>query len=44
MPGAKVPSIVYYDSEGQPKAHGAETEDEDIVDQADTNDWQRAEW
>jgi hypothetical protein len=44
MAGAKVPSVVYYDSQGQPKAYGAETEDEDIVDQADTNDWQRAEW
>jgi hypothetical protein len=44
MPGAKVPSVVWYDSQGQAKAHGAETEDEDIVDQADLNGWQKAEW
>jgi hypothetical protein len=44
MAGAKVPSVIWYDSLGHAKAHGAETEDEDAIDQADVKGWQKAEW
>ncbi|KAJ7675457.1 hypothetical protein B0H17DRAFT_1182843 [Mycena rosella] len=43
-PDAKVPSVLYYDKDGKPKAFGAETEDEDIVIEAEDNGWVKAEW
>ncbi|KAJ7021476.1 hypothetical protein C8F04DRAFT_267971 [Mycena alexandri] len=43
-PDAKVPSVLYYDRDGNPKAFGAETEDEDTIIEAEENGWFRAEW
>ncbi|KAJ6632564.1 hypothetical protein B0H10DRAFT_2159684 [Mycena sp. CBHHK59/15] len=43
-PDAKVPSVLYYDKNGRPKAFGAETEDEDTIIEAEENDWMKAEW
>ncbi|KAJ7629513.1 hypothetical protein DFH06DRAFT_1480482 [Mycena polygramma] len=43
-PDAKVPSVLYYDRNGNPKAFGAETEDEDTVIEAEENGWFKAEW
>ncbi|KAF7328904.1 hypothetical protein MVEN_02520100 [Mycena venus] len=43
-PDAKVPSVLYYDRSGRPKAFGAETEDEDTVIEAEENGWTRVEW
>ncbi|KAJ7280218.1 hypothetical protein C8J57DRAFT_1058266 [Mycena rebaudengoi] len=39
-PDAKVPSVLYYDRSGQPKAFGAETDDEATEEQG----WVKAEW
>jgi hypothetical protein len=33
-----------YDQSGAPQAHGAETEDEDVMDKADSKGWYKAEW
>ncbi|KAJ7640457.1 hypothetical protein DFH06DRAFT_1334809 [Mycena polygramma] len=43
-PDAKVPSVLYYDRNGNSKAFGAETEDEDTVIEAEENGWLKAEW
>ncbi|KAJ7485160.1 hypothetical protein B0H11DRAFT_1152421 [Mycena galericulata] len=43
-PDAKVPSVLYYDNNGNPKAFGAETEDEDTIIEAEENEWFKAEW
>ncbi|KAJ7302367.1 hypothetical protein DFH08DRAFT_794556 [Mycena albidolilacea] len=43
-PDAKVPSVLYYDNNGNPKAFGAETEDEDTIMEAEENGWQKVEW
>ncbi|KAJ7153012.1 hypothetical protein C8R46DRAFT_1121030 [Mycena filopes] len=43
-PDAKVPSVLYYDSDGNPRAFGAETEDDDTIIEAEENGWFRAEW
>ncbi|KAL0949368.1 hypothetical protein HGRIS_009437 [Hohenbuehelia grisea] len=41
---AKVPSVVYYDAATEIRAIGAETEDEDMVVEAEDNGWHKAEW
>ncbi|KAJ7911572.1 hypothetical protein B0H13DRAFT_569968 [Mycena leptocephala] len=43
-PDAKVPSVLYYDKQGNPKAFGAETEDEDTIIEAEENGWVKVEW
>ncbi|KAJ7074581.1 hypothetical protein C8F01DRAFT_970629, partial [Mycena amicta] len=43
-PDAKVPSVVYYDRQGNAKAFGAETEDEDTIIEAEENGWRKVEW
>ncbi|KAK6974608.1 hypothetical protein R3P38DRAFT_3335708 [Favolaschia claudopus] len=43
-PDAKVPSVLYYDARGNPKAFGAETEDEDTILEAEENGWTKVEW
>ncbi|KAF4572464.1 hypothetical protein EYR36_006969 [Pleurotus pulmonarius] len=40
----KVASVIYYDESGTPRAHGAETEDEEINLEAEDNGWCKAEW
>jgi hypothetical protein len=40
----KVPSVIWYDQTGIPQAHGAETEDEDILVNAESAGWCKAEW
>jgi hypothetical protein len=44
MSDAKVPSVVYYDSQGKAKAFGAETEDDEVVYSAETEGWKKASW
>ncbi|KAF5354269.1 hypothetical protein D9756_006964 [Leucocoprinus leucothites] len=41
---AKVPTVVYYDSDGTPRALGAETEREEIETLAEESQWAKAEW
>ncbi|KAL0948380.1 hypothetical protein HGRIS_010962 [Hohenbuehelia grisea] len=41
---AKVPSVIYYDVDGEACAFGAETEDEDRIFEAEENAWVKAEW
>ncbi|EIN04434.1 hypothetical protein PUNSTDRAFT_108180 [Punctularia strigosozonata HHB-11173 SS5] len=43
-PDGKVPSVVYYDSNGNPKAFGAETDNDDMLLEAEMQQWTRAEW
>ncbi|KAJ7302369.1 hypothetical protein DFH08DRAFT_74471 [Mycena albidolilacea] len=43
-PDAKVPSVLYYDRLGNPKAFGAETEDDDTIMEAEEHGWTRVEW
>ncbi|KAJ7912524.1 hypothetical protein B0H13DRAFT_2232477 [Mycena leptocephala] len=38
------PSVLYYDKQGNPKAFGAETEDEDTIIEAEENGWVKVEW
>jgi hypothetical protein len=44
MADAKVPSVVFYDHDGKPKAFGAETEDDEVVDTAESEGWRKASW
>lgn len=39
-----MPSVLYYDKAGKARSFGAETEDEDIVIEAEENQWFKAEW
>ncbi|KAJ7471925.1 hypothetical protein FB451DRAFT_311192 [Mycena latifolia] len=43
-PDAKVPSVLYYDADGNPRAYGAETEDDDTIIEAEEKGWFKAEW
>jgi hypothetical protein len=43
LPEAKVPSVVLYDAGSLPKAFGAETVDEDVLVQAEAQQWRKAE-
>ncbi|KAJ7755461.1 hypothetical protein B0H16DRAFT_715359 [Mycena metata] len=41
---SKVPSIIYYDASGRARAFGAEALQESVVEQAEEEGWQKAEW
>ncbi|CAA7264553.1 unnamed protein product [Cyclocybe aegerita] len=41
---AKVPSVLYYDRDKVPRLHGAETEDESSLMEAEQEHWEKAEW
>jgi hypothetical protein len=43
-PDAKVPSVILYDHQGKAKAHGAETDDDDVLESAETEGWRKASW
>lgn len=40
----KIPSILYYDRQGAVKAVGAETLQQQIVEQAEEENWIKLEW
>lgn len=40
----KIPSIVYYDQQGSPRAFGAEALQEQIIEQAEDEQWIKLEW
>ncbi|TEB26609.1 hypothetical protein FA13DRAFT_1795529 [Coprinellus micaceus] len=42
--GSKIPTIVYYDRDGNVRAVGAEALQSDNIDKAKAEDWQKAEW
>ncbi|KZT20036.1 hypothetical protein NEOLEDRAFT_1182864 [Neolentinus lepideus HHB14362 ss-1] len=41
---AKVPPVLYYDKQGRPQAFAAETDDEDVIMEAESNEWYKATW
>jgi hypothetical protein len=41
---AKVPSVIYYDKLGKAQAHGAETDDDEVVYNAESEGWNKASW
>ncbi|KAJ7704328.1 hypothetical protein B0H17DRAFT_1039291 [Mycena rosella] len=41
---SKVPSVIYYDRSGSPKACGAEALQEAVVEEAEAAGWEKAEW
>ncbi|KAJ7628236.1 hypothetical protein DFH06DRAFT_1226573 [Mycena polygramma] len=41
---SKVPSVIYYDRFGMPRAFGAEALQESVVEQAEEEGWEKAEW
>ncbi|TFK51568.1 hypothetical protein OE88DRAFT_1801563 [Heliocybe sulcata] len=41
---AKVPSVLYYDKEGRAQAFAAETDDEDVIMEAESNEWYKTAW
>jgi hypothetical protein len=41
---SKIPSIIYYDLQGQVRAVGAEALQEMIIEQAEDEGWVRLEW
>lgn len=41
---AKIPSILYYDDGGKARAIGAEALQESVLENAEDEDWQKAEW
>jgi hypothetical protein len=36
--------VVFYDAQGRPQAFGAETEDDEVMNSAETEGWRKAEW
>jgi len=40
----KIPSIIYYDQQGSPRAFGAEALQEQIIEQAEDEQWIKLEW
>jgi len=42
--GSKIPTIIYYDGDGEVRAVGSEAMKEDIVRQAKEEGWYKAEW
>jgi len=42
--GSKIPTVIYYDSGGEVRATGAETNCEEIIEAAEDNEWVRVEW
>jgi hypothetical protein len=43
-PDAKVPSVLFYDKNGKPRAFGAETDDEETIINAESEGWAKSEW
>lgn len=41
---SKIPSIVYYDKEGTPRAFGGEALQESVIETAEDEEWAKAEW
>ncbi|KAJ7157435.1 hypothetical protein C8R46DRAFT_909720 [Mycena filopes] len=41
---SKLPSIIYYNHLGKAMAHGAEALQESVLEQAETEGWEKAEW
>ena len=41
---SKIPSIVYYDLKGVPRAFGCEALQESIIEQAEDEEWFKVEW
>jgi len=41
---SKIPTVLYYDRHGKVTAVGAEAMQEGIFEQAEENDWTKAEW
>jgi len=41
---SKIPSIVYYDKEGNPRAFGGEALQESVIETAEDEEWAKAEW
>ena len=41
---SKIPSILYYDRQGAVRAVGAETLQQQIIDQAEEENWDKVEW
>ncbi|KAF8883232.1 hypothetical protein BD779DRAFT_878374 [Infundibulicybe gibba] len=41
---SKIPTVIYYDTDGKVCAVGAEATSEEMVDEASENDWYKAEW
>ena len=41
---SKIPSIIYYDQSGVVRAVGAEAIGEGVREEAEENDWIKAEW
>lgn len=40
----KIPTIVYYDQHGTPRAFGAEALQDHIIEQAEEEQWVKLEW
>ncbi|KAJ6605464.1 hypothetical protein DFH09DRAFT_204052 [Mycena vulgaris] len=41
---SKVPSVIYYDRSGRPRAFGAEALQERVVEEAEAEGWEKSEW
>ena len=41
---SKIPSIVYYDPEGVPRAFGGEALQESVIERAEDEEWVKVEW
>ena len=41
---SKIPSIVYYDQDGVPRAFGGEATQESIIEKAEDEEWVKLEW
>ncbi|KAF8885943.1 hypothetical protein BD779DRAFT_1441940 [Infundibulicybe gibba] len=41
---SKIPTVIYYDTDGEVCAVGAEATSEEMADEASENDWHKAEW
>ena len=41
---SKIPTIIYYDQEGEVRAVGAEAVREGVFEEAEENGWVKAEW
>jgi hypothetical protein len=41
---SKIPSIIYYDKEGQFRAAGAEALQESLLETAEDEEWTKVEW
>ncbi|KIK16839.1 hypothetical protein PISMIDRAFT_15540 [Pisolithus microcarpus 441] len=41
---SKIPTIIYYDREGNPRSFGGEALQEAIIERAEEEEWVKAEW